>query len=68
MSAESHYPTNVSNEQWDIFHLLLPTPTWRPSGHGQKPMDLRLVKRIYTSYKYDLTLTETASVNFKTVS
>jgi putative transposase len=43
MSTAGHSPTDVSNEQWNILHLLLPKPTWRPGRPGRKPLELRRV-------------------------
>ena len=43
MSPACHYPTDVSDEQWDILRLLLPKPTWHPGGPGRKPVELRRV-------------------------
>ena len=43
MSTVCHSPTDVSDEQWDLLHLLLPKPKWRPGGPGRKPLDLRRV-------------------------
>ena len=43
MSTAGHYPTDVSDAQWEVLQLLLPAPKWRPGGPGRKPMDLRRV-------------------------
>jgi putative transposase len=43
MSTAGHSPTDVSDEPWDILHLLLPKPTWRPGGPGRTPLALRRV-------------------------
>ena len=43
MSTVCHYPTDMSDEQWEILELLRPKPTWRPGGPGRKPLDLRHV-------------------------
>jgi putative transposase len=43
MSTVCHYPTDVSDAQWEILQLLLPKPKWRPGGPGRKPLDLRRV-------------------------
>jgi hypothetical protein len=43
MSTACHYPTDISAEPWDILKLLLPNLTWRPSGPGRKPLELRRV-------------------------
>jgi transposase len=41
MSTLCHYPTDVSDAQWDLLHLLLPPPQWSPGGPGRKPVVLR---------------------------
>jgi len=43
MSTEVHYPTDVSDAQWEALQLLLPPPKWHPGGPGRKPLDLRRV-------------------------
>jgi putative transposase len=43
MSTAYHYPTDVSDAQWEVLQLLLPNPQWHPGGPGRKPMDLRCV-------------------------
>jgi putative transposase len=43
MSTACHYPTDVSEAQWEVLQLVLPPPTWRPGGPGRKPRDLRCV-------------------------
>jgi transposase len=43
MSTEGHYPTDVSDAQWDVLQLLLPKPKWRPGGPGRKPLEPRRV-------------------------
>jgi len=43
MSTACHYPTDVSDTQWEVLQLVLPPPKWRPGGPGRKPMDLRRV-------------------------
>jgi putative transposase len=43
MSTVGHYPTDVSDAQWEALQLLLPQPKWHPGGPGRKPMDLRRV-------------------------
>jgi putative transposase len=43
MSTVGHYPTDISDVQWEVLPLLLPKPQWRPGGSGRKPMDLRRV-------------------------
>ena len=43
MSTVGHYPTAVSDAQWDVLQLLLPPRTWRPGGAGRKPLARRRV-------------------------
>ena len=43
MSTACDYPTDVSDEQWEILQLLLPKPKWHPGGPGRKPLELRCV-------------------------
>jgi putative transposase len=43
MSTVGHYPTDVSDAQWEALQLLLPPPKWRPGGPGRQPMALRCV-------------------------
>jgi putative transposase len=43
MSTTCHYPTDVSDAQWEVLQLVLPPSTWRPGGPGRQPMDLRRV-------------------------
>jgi putative transposase len=43
MSTEGHYPTEVSDAQWEVLQLVLPPPTWRPGGPGRQPIDRRRV-------------------------
>lgn len=43
MSTSSHYPTNVSDEQWSVLQLMLPDSKWQPGGPGRPPLDLRRV-------------------------
>ena len=37
MSIVGHYPTDVSDTQWDTLQLLLPKRKWRPGGPGRSP-------------------------------
>src|SRR5215471_3502186 len=42
MSPAGHYPTDVSEAQWEALQLLLPPPKWRPGrtrapAHGPPP-------------------------------
>lgn len=41
MSTLCHYPTDVSDAQWELLQLLLPKPKWAPGGPGRKPLALR---------------------------
>jgi putative transposase len=43
MSTDGHYPTDVSDAQWESLQLLLPKPKWHPGGPGRKPLELRRV-------------------------
>jgi putative transposase len=43
MSTACHYPTDVSDAQWEVLQLVLPSPQWHPGGPGRKPRDLRCV-------------------------
>jgi transposase len=43
MSTMYHYPTDVSDAQWEVLAPLLPASKWRPGGPGRPPMDLRRV-------------------------
>jgi transposase len=43
MSTLCHYPTDVSDAQWALLHLLLPEPQWTPGRLGRKPVPLRRV-------------------------
>ena len=43
MSTACHYPTDVSEAQWEVLQLVLPPPKWRPGGPGRKPRNLRCV-------------------------
>jgi hypothetical protein len=42
-STVGHYPTDVSDAQWEGLQLLLPKPKQRPSRPRRKPLDLRRV-------------------------
>lgn len=42
MSAEYHYPTDLTDEQWDLPQSLPPERKWCPGGRGRPPFyDLR---------------------------
>jgi putative transposase len=43
MSAAHHYPTDVTDAQWDVLQALLPERTWRPGGPGRPPCDVRRI-------------------------
>ena len=43
MSANHHYPTDLTEEQWDVLHCLLPPRAWRPGGRGRPPSDVRRI-------------------------
>ncbi len=35
MSADHHYPTDCTDEQWDLLQSLLPLRAWRAGGRGR---------------------------------
>jgi transposase len=37
MSADRHYPTDVTDAQWDLLQSLLPERAWHPGGRGRPP-------------------------------
>jgi putative transposase len=37
MSAASHYPTDLTDEQWDLLQSILPPRAWHPGGRGRPP-------------------------------
>jgi putative transposase len=37
MSADTHYPTDLSDAQWDLLNSLLPQRAWHPGGRGRPP-------------------------------
>jgi putative transposase len=43
MCASYHYPTDLSDEQWNLIEVLLPERAWQPGGRGRPPCDLRHV-------------------------
>jgi putative transposase len=43
MSTMQYYPTDVTEEQWQLLLALLPTRKWRPGGPGRPPYDMRCV-------------------------
>jgi transposase len=39
-----HYPTKVTDAQWDVLHSLLPQRAWRLGGRGRPPLcDMRCI-------------------------
>jgi putative transposase len=43
MSADYRYPTDLTNEQWEMLQSMLPERTWRPGGPGRPPCDRRRI-------------------------
>lgn len=44
MSAAPHYPTDLSDEQWDLLQAVLPPRGWHPGGRGRPPkVDMRQI-------------------------
>jgi len=43
MSTTRYYPTDLTEEQWELLVSLLPGRRWRPGGPGRPPYDLRRV-------------------------
>lgn len=43
MSPGRYYPTDVTDEQWELLTSLLLDPKWRPGGPGRQPYELRCV-------------------------
>jgi transposase len=41
MSPVYDDPTDVTDDQWELLHPLLPERTWRPGGPGRPPCDMR---------------------------
>jgi hypothetical protein len=39
MSTDDDYPTDVTDEPWEVLPPLLPERTWRPSGPGPATSD-----------------------------
>lgn len=44
MSTIRYYPTDLSEEQWELLVSLLPACKWRPGGPGRPPCDVRRVR------------------------
>jgi putative transposase len=49
MSADYRYPTDVTDELWEMLQSLLPERTWRPGGPGRPPC---VVQRIVNGILY----------------
>jgi len=43
MSTGGHYPTDMTDAQWEILSPLLPARQWRPGGPGHPSCDRRRV-------------------------
>ena len=43
MSACCQYETDLTDEQWEVLHPLLPVRQWHPGGPGRPPRDRRRV-------------------------
>ena len=43
MSARYNYPTDLSDDQWELLESMLPQRTWQPGGRGRPPCDRRQV-------------------------
>lgn len=43
MSANRQYPTDLTDEQWELIQPLLPERKWQSGGRGRPPVDLRRV-------------------------
>ena len=43
MSTERDYPTDGSDEPWELLQELRPKPQWEPGGRGRPPVDRRRV-------------------------
>ena len=41
MSIDDDYPTDMTDDQWELLVPLLPERTWRPGGPGRPPCDVR---------------------------
>jgi putative transposase len=41
MSTTRYYPTDLTEEQWQLLLTLLPARKWRPGGPGRPPCDVR---------------------------
>src|SRR4030095_9251887 len=43
MRADQHYPTDLTDERWELLQSLLRERKWRPGGPGRPPCDLRRI-------------------------
>jgi putative transposase len=43
MRADFRYPTDVTDEQWEVLQALLPERTWYPGGPGRPPCAMRRI-------------------------
>lgn len=43
MSTTRNYSTDLTDEQWELLHGLLPARPWRPGGPGRRPYEVRQV-------------------------
>lgn len=43
MSATYHYPTDVSDDQWELLGSMLPQRKWQPGRRGRPPCNVRQV-------------------------
>jgi len=43
MSADYRYPTDVTDEPWELLQSVLPERTWCPCGPGRLPCDVRRI-------------------------
>ena len=43
MSADYHYATDLTDEQWELFQSLLPERKWSPGGPGRPPCAVRRI-------------------------
>ncbi len=43
MSAETNYPTDLSDNQWELLNSLLPERKWHAGHRGRPPCDRRQV-------------------------
>jgi putative transposase len=41
MSPDYGYPTELTDERWELLQPMLPGRTWRPGGPGRPPCDVR---------------------------